>query len=272
MKSFIADKQRKLSKLALYNIEDLSFSALMKALRRKDVKVNGKRVAGDVMLSIGDKVEIYFVENKVKKYNIIYKDENILLVDKCSGIDSERLFEDLKQEFGEVYFIHRLDRNTSGLIVFALNKMAEKELLDGFKNRTFEKYYLAKVVGVPKKKSAVLTAYLTKDEEKALVKISSVCVKGSVLIKTGYEVLEENVQTSVLRIKLFTGKTHQIRAHLAFIGHPIVGDGKYGDFAYNAKVGSKTQKLNANELILYFNNNSPLYYLNKKGFRSEQRI
>ena len=141
MKSFIADKQRKLSKLALYNIEDLSFSAFMKALRHRDIKVNGKRVSSDVILSVGDKVEIYFVENKAEKYNEIFKDDNIIVVDKKKGYSSESVFESLKNQIGEVYFIHRLDRNTSGIMIFALNHLAEKALLSGFKNRTFEKYY-----------------------------------------------------------------------------------------------------------------------------------
>ena len=249
MKSFIADKQRKLSKLALYNIEDLSFSAFMKALRHRDIKVNGKRVSSDVILSVGDKVEIYFVENKAEKYNEIFKDDNIIVIDKKKGYSSESVFESLKNQIGEVYFIHRLDRNTSGIMIFALNHVAEKALLSGFKNRTFEKYYKTEVVGRPKISSAVLSAYLTKDEKQAVVKVTSQAVKGSVQIKTGYEVVENRLETSVLKVSLFTGKTHQIRAHLAFIGHPIVGDGKYGDFAFNQKIGASVQRLNAESLI-----------------------
>ncbi len=269
MKSFIADKQRKLSKLALYYIEDLSFSSLRKALRQKDVKVNGKRISEDITLSVGDKVEIYYVSTEVSKYAVIYQDDNVIVIDKKSGFTSESVFDALKDKFESVRFIHRLDRNTSGLMIFALNDLAEQELLHGFKERTFEKYYSATVVGVPKVKEALLTAYLFKDEKRSLVTITDTFVKGSSLIKTGYKVLEENGETSKLKVTLFTGKTHQIRAHLAHVGYPIVGDGKYGDFAYNERVKAKTQKLNADELILHFGEQSPLKYLAGKRFCSK---
>ena len=141
MKSFIADKNRKLSKLALYHIEDLSFSTFMKALRKKDVKVNGKRVSQDVTLSVGDKVEIYYIESTQTKFEIVYKDQNVLVVDKKKGYTSENVFDEVKSQFSTASFIHRLDRNTCGLMIFALSEDAEKELLCGFKNRTFDKYY-----------------------------------------------------------------------------------------------------------------------------------
>ena len=82
MKSFVADKNRKLSKLALYNIEDLSFSSLNKALRKKDVKVNGKRVNEDVMLNVGDKVEIYYQSSVVEKFKKLFQDDNLLVIYK----------------------------------------------------------------------------------------------------------------------------------------------------------------------------------------------
>ena len=266
MKSFIADKNRKLSKLALYHLEDLSFSLFMKALRKKDVKVNGKRVSEDITLNVGDKVEIYYSTTAQPKFSVIFNDANVLVVNKKKGYTSETVYESIKEQFPSACFIHRLDRNTSGLMIFALNEEAEKELLYGFKNRTFEKYYTATVVGVPKVKQAILSAYLVKDKEASKVSISKERLVGATAIRTGYKVVSEDGDTATLRVSLFTGKTHQIRAHLAFIGHPIVGDGKYGDYDFNQKIGSKTQMLEASELVFHFPEQSLLKYLDGKRF------
>lgn len=266
MKSFVADKNRKLSKLALYHVENLSYSAFLKALRKRDVKVNGKRVSSDVTLSVGDRVEVYFNEQVDNKYREIFSDENVLVLYKKSGYTSESVFESVLCKYSTAKFIHRLDRNTDGIMIFALNESSEKELLDGFKNRTFEKKYQAEVVGTPKNKQDIIEGYLLKDSDSALVKVFDKKVDGSVQIKTGYKVVEIKDQTSVLEVDLYTGKTHQIRAHLAYIGHPIVGDGKYGDFEFNKKHAAKTQRLTATQLTLFFTKNSPLKYLDGKKF------
>jgi 23S rRNA pseudouridine955/2504/2580 synthase len=270
MKTFIADKNRKLSKLALYHLEDLSYSTLMKLLRAKDVKVNGKRVSQDVTLNVGDKVELYYVPKTIDKYQTIFLDENVLVLDKKSGFTSESVYQTVCEDYPTAKFIHRLDRNTAGLMIFALNDMAEQELLKGFKERLFDKIYTATVFGKMPKQEDVLSAYLLKDSEASLVKIFDKQVKGALPIKTGYKVIKEDVSTSVVKVKLYTGKTHQIRAHLAHIGNFIVGDGKYGDNAFNQKMGVKSQMLFASELTLKFNDNSKLFYLNGKTFISKQ--
>ncbi len=264
MKSFVCEKSGKLSKLVLENVDGLSFSALMKLLRNKDVKVNGKRVKEDVLLKPFDNVEIYY--QTASGYTEIYKDDFILVINKKSGYSSETVFQELSLKFKEIYFIHRLDRNTSGIMIFALKKDAEKELLDGFKNRLFDKKYLAFVYGKMPKKEDVLSAYLVKDKDASIVKIYNKKVSNSVPIKTGYKVIEEGDNSSLLEVTLYTGKTHQIRAHLAFIGNPIIGDGKYGINDINKKYKKKTQMLYAYKLTLSFSKDSPLSYLDKKTF------
>ena len=265
-KEFIIEKAEKLSVFALNNCEGLFYSAFMKVLRKKDVKVNGKRVEKDVSLQTGDRVEIYYNKVTLEKYKTIFKDENILVIDKKSGYTSEEIFADLEKEFGEVYFIHRLDRNTSGIMLFAFNKKSEESLLYGFKQRTFTKKYLAETYGKLEKKEDILTAYLKKDEEKSLVYIKDQAEKGYTEIKTGYKVIEEKENSDITEITLFTGKTHQIRAQMAHIGHFVVGDGKYGDNAYNKKNKIKTQRLCAYKITLSFDKEDYLYYLNGKTF------
>lgn len=269
MITFTAKKNDKLVKCVLDNVKGVSFSAVMKLLRNKDVKVNGTRVNKDLKINAGDKVEIYYSPKVEEPVSVIYSDENVLIVDKKSGYTSEEIFEYLSKK-EQVYFIHRLDRNTSGVMVFAKNQTAEKELISGFKNRDFIKIYAASVFKKMEKKEDVLTAYLIKDAEKSTVKIYDKKVNGATEIKTGYIVIsyDEKSNISRLHVRLYTGKTHQIRAHLAFIGHPIVGDGKYGDNKMNKAVKVKSQILNAYSITFNFDKENVLYYLDGKTFYS----
>lgn len=265
-KTFIADRKGKLIKLSLNNVEELSFSAMSAALRKKDVKVNGKRVNCDVELFVGDTVDIFYTPTIVGKYSVVFSNEDVVIIDKKKGFTSDAVYESVQTEYPTARFIHRLDRNTDGLMVFALNDDSERELLEGFKTHSFTKKYRAVVVGKMPKNEDLLTAYLIKDAEAGKVSIYDKQVKGSKQIKTGYKVVDVKADTSELSVTLYTGKTHQIRAHLAHVGHPIVGDGKYGNFEFNRKRGVDKQMLTAVELTFKFDKNDKLYYLDGKTF------
>lgn len=253
---------------------ELPFSVVRKLLRNKDIKVNGKRVKEDLICEKDDLIEVYAPKLKEDGQGVqpIYFDENVAVFNKPEGITTEDFYEKIKTNFPPAIAVHRLDRNTKGILLFALNQIAEQELLYGFKYRTFQKLYLAEVVGVPKNRQAVLTAYLYKDAKESTVYVHDQKRVGDVEIKTAYRVVKESGQTSVLEVELLTGRTHQIRAHLAHIGHPIIGDGKYGDYEANKKYGEKKQRLQAYKITLVFNEKSSLYYLNGKSFEVEKQF
>ena len=237
-------------------------------LKNKEIKVNGKKVGDNVTLDVGDEV-VYFLTKKQEEksaFHIIYEDENVLVADKESGVNSEAVFAQLQRE-RECYFIHRLDRNTQGLIVFALNTTAEEELLFAFRERLAEKIYHALCFGRFEKKRETLTAYLKKDTQKSLVKITSEQKAGAEKIVTEYEVIENKGETTKVKVWLHTGKTHQIRAHLAYIGNPIVGDMKYGLQEKNKEYSISRQQLLSYSLTL--KGLTKLAYLNGREFRSK---
>ncbi len=233
------------------------------------MRVNGKKVGENVTLHSGDEVAFYMTpaEEALRAYTILYEDENVLVADKESGVSSEAVFRALEDE-GERYFIHRLDRNTEGLLIFAKNREAEGELLSAFRERRVEKNYLALVFGRMERPADTLEAFLEKDGENARVRINT-AGRGE-RIATSYEVLEERGETTLLKVTLHTGKTHQIRAHLAFIGHPVVGDEKYGDHAKNRALHATRQRLVAKELTL--GGGILLAYLDGKTFLSQKNI
>ncbi len=218
-------------------------SVFTAALRNKDVRINGVRT-GDrrALVKAGDEIKVYCSDKKREIYSTVYEDDDVLIADKEAQVSSEGLFEFLRKK-GETYFIHRLDRNTEGLIVFAKSKEYEEILLRAFREKSVRKFYEAVAVGKTAEQKAVLTAYLVKDGNNSEVRVFDTPQAGGVQIKTGYEVLKTNGKLSLLKIELFTGKTHQIRAHLAHIGHPVLGDGKYGDKAQNAAYNLKRQLL-----------------------------
>ena len=256
---FVSDKTEKLVKLL--GEKGISYAAAQKALRKRDVKVNGRRTGRDETVYKGDEVLVY-AQPSYSTHAVLYEDENVLAVDKKKGVESEALFAELSAA-RELYFIHRLDRNTDGVLLFAKTRAAEAELLAAFKNRAFEKIYRAEVYGKFAEKEGILCDYLVKDAANARVKIHKTPVKGSVRVVTAYEVTEERENSSVLAVRLVTGRTHQIRAHLAFYGHFVIGDGKYGKESVNRAFGAKRQRLSAEKLVLHFHGGA-LAYLDGK--------
>lgn len=229
---------KKLSTYLLTVFPLLKRGTLFKALRKKDIRVNNVKVSDDVVVHTGDEIKVFITDELLCLNNftidIIFEDDNILVINKPSGIEvtdnsnNEITLTSLCEEYlnGFVKPCHRLDRNTTGLVLFAKNEQALDILLDKFKNKEIEKHYIATVYGIPKKKIERLESYLFKDTKKSLVYISDEPKKGYQKIITSYKIISENKEnnTCILDINLETGRTHQIRAHLAHIGYPIIGD------------------------------------------------
>lgn len=236
-------------------------------LRKKDVKVNGQRTGKNVALKTGDKVTYYTTakQESMPSHTKVYEDENIYIADKPSGVSSEGLLSELCAS-GEFYAVHRLDRNTQGLIIFAKTKGAEDELLDAFRQRGIQKTYIALCKNNFKQKRATLSTYLVKDGVEGKVKVYSSPHTGALTAITEYNVEEERGDIALVKIILHTGRTHQIRAHTAYIGCPVLGDEKYGDEALNKKYAAVRQRLVAK--YLSFNLSGNLCYLNGKIFES----
>lgn len=264
---FTIESQKKLSKAVIDELPFLSQFQIKKIIENKDIKVNSNRIKEDLDLKNGDQVIVYYKTSEQKEwYTQIYSDNNVLIVNKRAGIEvvSENdrdLISILKKNFSNIYPVHRIDRNTEGLVIFALNSMAEKELLQAFKTRKgIIKKYALLVHGRVDISKIKRTVYLKKMTNLSKVWISEVKTTGFEPIITEFELIEYIGEDSLLSASLITGKTHQIRAHIAYFGYPIVGDNKYG------KDNEKQMHLTANYLAFNFNKNSKLYYLNKKNF------
>ncbi|MEG1547423.1 MAG: pseudouridine synthase [Clostridia bacterium] len=202
--------------------------------------------------------------------DIVYLDDNIVVVNKQANLavtdadgEPDTLQLRLAGLIGPVFPVHRLDRNTTGLVMFARNTAAQDALSVAIRSRSISKFYRCLVKGVPQPSSGVLTAYGVKDDIKAYLYVYDAPRPGAKELVTGYRVIETRTDTSLLEVELITGRTHQIRAHMAYIGHPLLGDDKYGDREFNRAHKRQLIALCAIRLEMHFAD-GPLAYLNGK--------
>lgn len=239
-KEIIVEKKRKIVPI----LQDFGFSYadIQKMLRNKDVKIDGIVAKKDDIANPGSSVVVYYKDADLqKKYDVIYENENFCVIFKRAGINSDGE-NGLEGVIPHAIAVHRLDRNTEGLMIFAKNEETAIILENAFKQKLVHKIYLAEVVGKCDK-NGIFKAFLLKNAEKSTVKIFNHKVLGSVEIETGVKTVSVGEKSSFVEVELLTGKTHQIRAHLAYMGFPIVGDDKYGESAVNKSFGAKFQHL-----------------------------
>ncbi|MCX4287126.1 MAG: RluA family pseudouridine synthase [Clostridia bacterium] len=258
-------KTKQLLSDAIGDNTDLGYYRVQKIIKNRNVKINGVRVGSDMNVNVGDIVYVYLADREKNSVEVVYRDDNILVVSKSSGIEvtgEDSLTERINNVLTDAVAVpvHRLDRNTMGLVVFALNKTAENELLESFKIREIDKTYHCVVVGSPKQQSAKLKAYLFKDAKKSLVYISETQKQGYLPIETHYQLVKKlNPELSLLEVKPITGRTHQIRAQLASIRLPMLGDGQYGVNKINRKYRVKTQLLCCTKITFHFKQGTLIY-------------
>lgn len=304
MKTFVIsqnDAGQRLDKFLRKTAPNLPQSLLYKAIRKKDIKINRKRAEISTRLQAGDEVSVYlpdefFVKPETvydftragKQLSIVYEDENILLLDKKAGVlchpDDREYIDTLigrvkryLYEKGEYdpdaensfvpSLVNRIDRNTGGIVIAAKNAESLRILNQKMKDRELHKYYLCVIHGTLSQKKGVLKGFLVKDEKKNKVQVLSSPAPDAKTIQTAYTVLGEKNGLSLLEVNLLTGRTHQIRAHFASIGHPLLGDGKYGTNAQNKRFGYKKQFLYSYKLVFDFKTDAGmLSYLDGKCF------
>lgn len=236
-------------------------------IKNKDIKFDGKRLCEDDMVFAGQTVVVFAPEKPSARFSVIFEDENVIVLDK--GCDIEVQGKDsLESAIPGSIAVHRLDRNTTGVMIMAKNEEAAEALKQAFKDKTVQKTYVCEVFGKPNFKGEVQKAYLVKDANRSEVKIYPNFVQKSVLIETKFKTVKVGEQTSLVTAELLTGRTHQIRAQLAYLGFPIIGDGKYGKNEINKKFKEKYQKLHCFSLKIK-KINKKFEYLQNKEFISK---
>lgn len=309
MKLITVHKQeegQRLVKLLGAYLNEAPNSFFYKMLRKKNITLNGKKADGTEKLKCGDEIRLFLSDETYEKFagkvqpkekfpmaklNIVYEDSNVIFINKPAGMLSQKsvpsdvsLNEYLlgyleksgqwKQEESKAFrpsVCNRLDRNTSGMVICGKSMAGLQQMAALLKDRSLHKYYLCLVKGVMTE-SQHLEGYLLKDENSNQVKIFQKETEGAAHIITEYEPLYTDGEATLLKVTLVTGKSHQIRAHLSSIGHPIIGDPKYGDRKVNAFFrethGIKNQMLHAWKLT-FPELAEPLDNLSEKSFEAE---
>lgn len=243
--------------------------SLRDAFVHRDVKLNGKRTKPEVRVAGGELAQVYVME-KTPVLDVVYEDADVLLVNKRPGISvtedagggatlTELAARYMREKDADAFLpqpVHRLDNQTSGLLLFAKNAAAQEILEEAFRLRLPEKEYTCLVRGILKPPKALCRAWLVKDAAAARVTIFDHEVPGSKPIATAYETLESG-PVSRVRVELITGRTHQIRAHMASLGHPLLGDDVYGDRTFNRVQKARRLMLCATRLTLHTDGKLP---------------
>ncbi len=296
------DAGQRLDKFLSKAIKGLPMSMMYKYIRTKKIKVNRARTQQNYMLCEGDEIQLFIREEFfgspeedkgalfriVPKLSILYEDEHILLLNKRPGVlvheDTAAAENTLlmhmqaylaqkgeydpenEQSFAPA-LCNRIDRNTGGIVIAAKTAEALREMNEKIRLDQVKKFYLCAVHGIPQKTSVTLHGWLRKNSAENMVEISDEKRQGFKEIITKYRVLKKKNGNALLEVELVTGRTHQIRAHLSHIGHPLLGDGKYGINRAERTAGYKYQALYAYRLKFVFENSEgALGYLNGKSF------